>query len=396
MTRPVPPSPSPTPLSEEIEATLQRHTIECWFPRAVDEDTGRFIQDFARDWSPAPPRPRSVVYQARMVWVAATLARRRPALPHPFARWAASGLHALERDFVSDDGAVRFWEGRDDVTHLYATAFVLFAAAAVVRATGSDHARGLGERILERLEAVGWDEEVGVYREALPVRSTPGTGVDLLGTPPGALSSNAQLHAVEALTEWARAVPDARTESRLERSLRWLEGVVAGEGAGLVRHYRPDGRPLDSVRSWGHDVEGFHLVDDARAILGWNGSSPFEAVARHAFGRGLDTRSGGLEAGRGRWRRDRRKIGWVQAEALTCAVRLHRRAEVPSWVPAPVDVWAFIRERMLDPVNGGWTEWERGRRESGQRLHKAHAWKACYHEVRALLEAADSKRVRRS
>jgi mannobiose 2-epimerase len=175
-----------------------------------------------------------------------------------------------------------------------------------------------------------------------------------------------------------------------------MEGVVAGPGSGLVRHYRPDGRPLDSARSWGHDVEAFHLVDDARAILGWNGTSPFEAVARHAFERGLDTRTGGLEAGRGRWRRDRRKIGWVQAEALTCAVRLHRRAEVPSWVPSPGDLWAFVRERMLDSVHGGWMERGRTWARSGQRFDKAHAWKACYHEVRALLEAADSKRVRRS
>ncbi|MBT8405089.1 MAG: AGE family epimerase/isomerase, partial [Gemmatimonadetes bacterium] len=166
------------------------------------------------------------------------------------------------------------------------------------------------------------------------------------------------------------------------------EDVVGQGGGALVRHYDVSGRPLDSVRSWGHDVEALHLVDDARTVLGLNGTSALERVARLAYARGLDNRFGGMEVGRTRWRRDRRKIGWVQAEALTCAARLSARsAGPPEWAPPPQRIWRFIRDRVLDPVHGGWREYLSRQGKPVHPMDKAHPWKACYHELRALLEA---------
>ena len=126
-------------LADAFDRALERHTVAPWFPRVVPEDLPHdgFHQDFDEAWRPAGPRPRSVVYQSRVVWTAATLARRRPWIgpgATVFRRWAARGLDALVRRFsTGEPGGVCFWEDRPHESHLYAVSFALFAASAAVR-----------------------------------------------------------------------------------------------------------------------------------------------------------------------------------------------------------------------------------------------------------------------
>lgn len=388
-------APEPESLIPALESTLRRHTVEAWFPRTVGREPGQpaFLQDFDAGWGPAPARPLSVVYQARMTWTAATLARRRPELEPRLHGWAVSGLDSLARRFVDPTGAVAFWEGRLDETHAYAVAFALLAAAAVHRLDGSASSAALARRIFGWLDAAAWEPERGGFTEALDPAGHPiGTreGVDLLGTPRGAWSSNAHLHLVEALTELLRSGSgdDAVVRDRLGRSVRSLEAVVEREGGRLHRHYDGSGRPLDRIRSFGHDVEAYHLVLDAREALGLPPATPLEALARAAFAGGLDRRRGGLCAGRSRWRRDRRKVWWIQAEASVALARLHAAEPDGPWGAQLLRLWRFVAAHMLDDAHGGWHEMVSGSGRRVLRIARAHAWKAAYHEVRGILETA--------
>ncbi|RYG56548.1 MAG: hypothetical protein EON56_03935 [Alphaproteobacteria bacterium] len=73
----------------------------------------------------------------------------------------------------------------------------------------------------------------------------------------------------------------------------------------------------------------------------------------------------------------------------TATVRpLARRATGDErYAKALADEWAFIRDHQIDRVHGGWHEetYEDGTPRPGV---KGHAWKAAYHDGRALLATA--------
>lgn len=408
-THPLPPSAGA--LADAVDDALERHTVEPWFGRvagAAGAAADGFPQDFDRAWRPASPRPASVVYQARFVWTAATLGRCRPGTAPGralFLRWAAEGLDALFRRFATEPvGGVAFWEGRPRETHLYAVSFGLFAAAAVARLTGSGAHRDRALRLFTWLDEGAWDPVSASYAEALsgdgsPLHAPPDRPADLLGTPWRGRSSNALLHAVEALTELVEATGDARAADRLGALVDRTEALVARDGVRLFRHYDPGWRPLDRTVSYGHDVEAYHLVRTARGVLGRAPETPTEGLARRALREGL-TPAGGLRSGpppRG-WRRwvrpEAPRVWWAQAEALyTLAVLARDDAEGRRGHLADLDrLRRWIEAHLLDADHGGWFESvdARGRPVA---TTKAHAWKACYHETRGLLGAASALRT---
>src|SRR5689334_13186873 len=76
-------------LAGEIDANLRSEVLAKWFPSAVDTQRGGFHQNFREDWSGDPREDRSLVYQARLTWVAAQIALRYPAEAAVYKKHAA-------------------------------------------------------------------------------------------------------------------------------------------------------------------------------------------------------------------------------------------------------------------------------------------------------------------
>ena len=392
-------------LRGEIETALKDHVVDCWFPRSLPTSGEGFQQDFGGDWEPLGPTRRGLVFQARMIWVTATLARRAPELVAGFdaSASAMAGLTRLDARFRRPHGGLAFWDDDSDRTHAYAIAFAIYAAAAVHRLAGDDVSRALAKEWFEWLDSRGWDDRVGLYRENLALGPasavSPRLGPDIMGTPVGGVSSNALIHLIEALTELVLANSSAGPRDRLATLVAKVEEWVARDGGRLWCHYSHDGRPLSRTVSWGHDLEAFHIVHRAREALAISGTTPLLELAEHALREGIDRRHGGvfLERSPGRLLRRRvvEKVWWVQAEALNALARLHliHARETDRYFHALHDVWRFAHRNQLDHRHHGWIERvsRNGRRSLAQM--KAHAWKACYHETRALLDARDDLRA---
>jgi mannobiose 2-epimerase len=47
--------------------------------------------------------------------------------------------------------------------------------------------------------------------------------------------------------------------------------------------------------------------------------------------------------------------------------------------------WAYIGQYLIDAEHGGWYEWGLDKSPDAKRDHKAHAWKAAYHDGRSLM-----------
>lgn len=385
---------SPLQLADEMEQALLVHSLQAWFPRCIDTAAGGFHQDFARDWNRLAGRPRSLVFQARMTWAAATAARRRPAWASWLGAIADHGLAGLEAGFWdARDGGLAFWQGQPQSRHSYGVAFGLLAAVAAWRCSGAPAHSDFARRIFEWWDERAHDADAGGYIETLePCRQ----GNDAIGTPFGQRSSSTLLHVLEALTDLHLAYPHDTTHDRIEECLALLERVVGRDGR-LCRRYDAAWRPVDRSGSYGHDVEACVLARRARRALGIDGDSPLRHIAERALRRGYDRRHGGLFSGvrRGAFRRDTNKTWWVQAELLNyVASELVTRPEGAEETLQRIrHAWRFIADRQIDPVHGGWLA--SVSRDGGLVLRgdKGQAWKAIYHELRALLNAADALRT---
>jgi hypothetical protein len=76
-------------LAAQVEGSLQRDVADAWFPRAVDRERGGFHQNFSNSWEKQASDERSIVYQARLTWLAAQLSERYPARRVEFQNYAS-------------------------------------------------------------------------------------------------------------------------------------------------------------------------------------------------------------------------------------------------------------------------------------------------------------------
>lgn len=373
---------------------MRNDVLAMRFPRCVDADGG-FHQEFDRRWQPLPDSPRSVVYQARMTWVAATVARRRPDLRHQYTVWADHGMRHLQDAFRDGDrGGIRFRPDRDE-RHSYGVAFAIFAAAARARLDDDASARRVALELFRWWEPA-YDRDRGVYAGPLSADASPrrhgDRRRDAIGVPDGQDATNTQVHVVEALTELLRATDDDAVRSRLSETVVALERTVSAHRGRLFTTFDADGRPIDRDVSYGHDLQAVFLGLDARAALGWPSTTPLEALVEPAVRRGVDRRTGAVLEGRRHGRPGVRshRLEWVQMEAVNAFAVLAalRGAERDRYLRLLSHTWHYVERALTDHEVGGLVV---GRDRRGRVIdpRKSHRWFACYHSVRAMLNASD-------
>ncbi|GAB4135654.1 AGE family epimerase/isomerase [Thermopirellula anaerolimosa] len=420
-----PESLAPTPdayrqLADRIETHFLHEVLPFWFPRCVDREHQGFHPHFTAEGSQGPVSDRTIVFQARMTWLAAEVARRYPDLREPYADYARHGLRMLRESLWDREQGGFYWgvtiEGRPLAScgtekHLYGTAFGIYAAANVYRATQDPQAWELAHAAFVWLEEHARDREHGGYFEAFARDGTPlleppvsPGGLrrprDLLGTPYGYKSMNSHIHILEAVTELYLARPDPEVGERLRELLSVVRDKIAVPPGCLNLYFTPDWRPVPDHDSFGHDVETAFLILEAAEVLGEGHDPRTEAVARtlvdHALEYGWDDRLGGFF--------DRgfafapayakEKIWWTQAEGLNALLLMHERfgEDDARYWDFFCKQWDFIRRRQIHPQ---WGEWYDTVTEDGKPLPDrplGHIWKAGYHNGRALMRTAERLR----
>ena len=419
---PYPPAPTPSAyeqLARDVEGHLLTNVLPAWYPRCIDRDSGGFYATFDRNWRRGRDNPKSIVFQARMTWVAATVAMEYPRLAGEYRRYAAHGARFLRRRMWDPGQGGFFWAlgetlakptRHDHEKHLYGHAFGIYALARAYRATRHKADLELAVEAFRWMDRHAHDREHGGYFEALGLDGRPIPAQS--GRPPhqrrsviGALyggykSMNAHIHILEALTELYRATPDATVKLRLAEMHQIVRDRIAVEPGCLNQFFTRDWRPLPYGDSFGHDIETAFLLIEAAEALGLGDEPRTLAVARslvdHALDYGWDDDRGGFyyEGSATSADHDPRKSWWVQAEGLNVLLLMHELfcARTNRYYRAFLKQWGFIDRCMIDHARGGWHEITTADgRPIGR--DKAHVWKAAYHNVRALTHVA--KRLRR-
>ncbi|MBI5705871.1 MAG: AGE family epimerase/isomerase [Armatimonadetes bacterium] len=397
----------PTLLAQDIERHLFTHFLDRWFPACVSEEGG-FHQNLAEDWSRLPGDERGVVFQARMTWTAARAYRHRPDRTE-FKDWARHGVGFLVDKLWDSRHGGFFWsttpegssgDGSGAFKRTYGQAFGIFALAQAAIALDDAEVAGSAMRAFRWVEEHAHDSVNGGWKEILQADGSPiATGdaeADVGDFGPlgryGLKLQNTHLHVLEALAELQRAAPDPLVRTRLSEAVRIMLDHMYVEPGCFHGVFHPDWRPVPAAWSIAHDVEACHLLLDAETLI--EAPDLREKVAkiiRHSLDRGYDWEYGGFfeaaDATGPIW--DRGKGWWNQFECLLgLAATLPFVEDRFRSRRAIAQLWDFIAKRQFDPVHGGvYAKLSQAGEVIGNR-GKGHAWKAAYHETRAMIETA--------
>jgi mannobiose 2-epimerase len=402
-------------LADEVESHLMKDVVRPWFPRCIDGENGGFHPSFSRDWTKGAAGPKFVVFQARMTWIAATLAEHRPELREEMLPHARHGLRYLKDVMWDKEHGGFHWQlsprGQVDErigTHkqLYGAAFGLYASAAAYDATRDPVALQLAKDAFHWLEKHAHDGEHGGYFEIftregkviLPEGAATPRSRNYGGFLAGYKSMNSHIHVLEALSALYQVWKDERVAKRLEAALLIVRDRVAVEPGCLNLYFTHDWRAVPDHDSFGHDVETAFLMLEAEETLGKHDPKTLKMarmLVDHALDWGWDDKHGGFYdrgfAFGAAYAKE--KIWWAEVEGLNALLLMYERfgRETDRYWNAFVKQWEFIRKHQIDSEHRGLYP---DVHEDGKPINttKGHNWKAAYHDGRSFMHVADRLR----
>jgi mannobiose 2-epimerase len=404
-------------LADDVHRHFDANVLRTWFPRSIDREHGGFNSNFSRQWELSDKQDRFLVFQARMTWLSAQIAMRRPELRDEFRGYAKHGVAMLQKMWDPQFGGL-YWavdrEGKlgagfNPEKHLYAIAFGIYGAAAAYEATGDKAALDLAMKTFAWLDDHAHDAAHGGYHEALKRDGTPIVPADLTRTLEnrsfgpnvslGYKSMNSHIHLLEALTGLYRAGKDETVRQRLEEVFLIVRDRIAVEPGCLNQFFTPDWRAVPDDDSFGHDIETTYLLLEASEALGRKDEEKTLLVARHlldhALDWGFDWKNGGFYDKGSAFEKPHglEKVWWTQAEGLNSLLLMHEKygKETDRYWKAFELTWRFVTEHQADREFGGWysTTDDAGKVLSAS---KANDWKAGYHDGRALMNIEERLR----
>ena len=404
-------------LADEMDAYLWKHVLKPRFPLCVDKEHGGFHMAYGRDWSLQEDRGRFIVYEARVVWTAATVAQLRPEARDEYLGYVRHGVRYLadvmwDREHggfhtfvdVAGKGAEEaFFRSRP----VYGQAFAVYGLAAAHRATKDPEPLELAKRGWRWIEDNYRDDLGPGYRSGVKPDGTPfavpkgdaAESVESIEGPALHRTMNDHIHLLEAYAELLRSWPDPELRGRTEELLAFVRDKIFVEPGCLYFALRYDGRPVPAPVSFGHDVETAFLMIEAEEALGREPSAATRRAARmlvdQALARGFDPVRGQLfEAGSAYGPPVDRSIEWwgqfEAFHALQLMDELFGR-ESDRYRTAFAKAWALARDAFADPQHPGVCP----RMDEKGEVHcdaKSHMWFVSYHTARALLFTADRLR----
>ena len=343
---------------------------------------GGFHQNFGEDWTELPDISRSLVFHARMIWLAAA---------GGLSDIADEGCRSLWEKFWDRDYGGFVWEiGLDGGVinpekHLYGNAFAIFALAKAGKRDDANWA-------FQWFDLHAHDDEHGGHIETCwsdGEQNLSSNGKDALGTPYGLKSMNSNLHMMEALIELYLLSRDSKVRGRLVETFNLFRTAFAKPDGKLNYYVTIDLIPASDIDSYGHAMEAAFLMIEAAEALDLEIESTWnlaKAMVDRTLDVGWDSEHGGMfnEGHFDKLAHDRNKIWWVQAESFN-VLRLMAKKFGEPYQALYQQQWSFIETHTIDHVQLGWRPTVRIDGSQIPSLNKSDAWTEGYHQGRAIL-----------
>ena len=389
-------------LRDRMEKELRDNILRFWIQHAPSGSDGGFHGAIRVPCDPVPDAPRSLVLNARILW---TYSASYRGLGDPqYLEMANRAFLNLMNHFLDREHGGMFWmlDRKNTVVdakkQTYGNAFAIYALAEYHRATGIPEAREAAIELYRIVECHTHDPVHGGYLEACTRNWLPLEDMTLSSKECNAPKTmNTHLHMLEAYTNLYRIWPDSCLVERIREMLRIFSDHIVADGEDrFLLYFDMEWHSLSRTVSFGHDIEGSWLLDEAAEVLA---DPTLEAqigdlsvrMARRALLHGLDPVHGGMYDELSDHVLHDGKVWWVQAEAVVGFMNAWRHTGDEVFLEAMLDTWMFTDAHLIDHAFGEWfgatdASGRHGYAQSTERQQKAGPWKCPYHNARMCLE----------
>lgn len=386
----------------KLEDTLKDNILNFWLTKSIDRVNGGYKIRFGPNGEDQGDGPKTLVTQARTVWLFSRAARAGYGDRKALLEAADHGYKFLRTAMWNEPHGGFAWE--TDATgkkktrpkiHMYGQSFALYAISEYAMASGRKDVLAFANRYFELLDAKAHDAKHGGYNEFFNEDWTPGTGPTYMAASESVKLMNTHLHLMEAMTTYYRASKSQKGRDRLIELISIESNAVVRKSiTACTDQYTRDWKPVlegaGGRVSYGHDLENIWLIADALDAAGLP-VSPYLDLFRENFAYsmrfGWDEIHGGFFY-YGWFRQpasNRVKSWWVQSEALVSALMMYKLTGDAQYWGVFEKTWAFVERHNIDRKAGEW--WESVNDELKASGNKAHGWKAGYHNGRAMIES---------
>ena len=381
-------------LSAEARQMLEERIIPFWLSLRDDENGG-FIGRVDYNLKRKAEADKGTILHSRILWffsnaaLAADDEKLRKAADHA---WAFISEHMIDRRY----GGV-YWsvtakgEKKDRSKRAYCQAFALYAFSSYYTLTGSEEAINEALSIYNLLETKSWDGKG--YRENFtedwafnPDNSRfCGEGVNAYYT------MNTLLHIFEAYSEFYRATGRRDVAASMKRILGiYINTIYSPQKHRQEVFFSEDYTSLDDITSYGHDIESSWLIEEGARLLDDKTliekiSSISTDMAKNVFSEAYDSEGFIINENR-KGIKDRKRIWWVEAEAIEGFLNEYRKSKEEKYKEAAVSIWDYINKYFVDKRSS--SEWFSELDDSNipdMDLPIADPWKCPYHNGRLCL-----------
>jgi mannobiose 2-epimerase len=380
-----------------IEDELRSNILPFWMERTLDRENGGYFGALTNDLVVDNDVPRSAVVAARILW---TFSAAYHAFREPAALAAARHACAYLTGPLWDEqhGGVYWQVDRrgnpvDDRKHIYAQAFAIYGLSEYFRATGDPQVRSLAHNLFHQVEDHSFDPVNGGNIDCFNREWGELQDMRLSSHEPHCRKSmNTLLHLMEAYTNLLRAWPDPVVkEKQAGLIVNFLERVIDPHTGHFHLFFDDAWHSLASTVSFGHDIEGAWLLEEAAGV---QGDHNLLARARKAA---LVLASAVLDGGRdedgsvfyeGDFTKpeSQDKHWWGQSEGMVGFYASYQLSKREEFARAALQCWDVIDAHFIDRDHGDWFKVLDRAGNPLPRQLKVGPWECPYHHARACLE----------
>lgn len=417
----------------DIENALQNH-LHTWYPRIIDSVHGGYWTNFEYDWTLSKDQDKMLVTQARGLWTASRAASVFPDDP-VYRKAADHGYHFLTTHMWDEKngGFCQYYYPDSSVKsdpsykQIYGNSFALFALSEYARINPDPAVLDWVKKTFSWLESYAHDPaDLGYFNMVLPGHPMPpvdAASQDIIRrikwSGADQKDQNTSIHLLEALTCTYQVFPDSLVRKRLTEMLTLVRDTMTDKEGYLHLYFSRKWKAVsnrDSSRqyiirhlrddhiSFGHNIETAYLLVDASEKLYGKPDPKTLLIAKklidHTLSNGFDRGYYGVYNIGYKFPGmktieivDSTKTWWAEAEAWhALALFSSLYPEETVYRKAFQSMWRYIQNELIDNQYGGWYNSGLDKNPENKTDRKAHAWKSCYHDGRALFQVVSYAR----